>query len=182
MVAYDKPWLALGDQVERLVEHGLDVGDEGRAASVLAAIGYYRLTGYLYPFRTSEEYVDEDGRRRIRVLSDFLPGTRPAHAEAVIDFDRRLRMLVLDGLERIEVAIRMRIGYVLGKRSAFAYEDPSCSTQSFTAAGSGPTPSKHMQWLERAAMLFRSFPTSHALTIESLGTPPHWGTLELWRA
>jgi abortive infection bacteriophage resistance protein len=151
MVEYSKPWLSVESQVDRLVEHGLDVGDRGHAARVLEAIGYYRLTGYLYPFRKSEEY-DDDGRTHVRVLSDFRPGTRLAHAEEIIDFDRRLRMLVLDGLERIEVAVRMRIGYVLGRSASFAYEDPSLFMSAFTADGTDirdPRPSKHVQWLQR---------------------------------
>ncbi|RJF41164.1 Abi family protein [Actinomyces sp. 2119] len=66
--------------------------------------------------------------------------------------DRRLRMLVMDGVERIEVAIRMQIGYVLGRRSPFAYEDPDCFTKAFTAEGTDvrdPAPSRHVQWLQR---------------------------------
>lgn len=152
MVEYSKPWLPVEQQVERLVEHGLDVGDREHAARVLEAIGYYRLTGYLYPFRKSEEYLDDDDRTRIRVLSGFRPETRLAHAEEIIDFDRQLRMLVLDGLERIEIAVRMRIGYVLGRSTIFAYEDPSLFMTAFTADGTDirkPTPSKHVQWLQR---------------------------------
>src|SRR5699024_2782136 len=70
----------------------------------------------------------------------------------IIDFDRRLRMLAMEGVERIEVAVRMRVGYVLGRRSAFAYEDPSCFTAAFTAQTTDtrdPSPSQHMQWLQR---------------------------------
>lgn len=151
-VEYSKPWLPVEAQVDRLVEHGLDVGDREHAARVLEAIGYYRLTGYLYPFRESKEYVDDEGRTRIRVLSDFRPGTRLAHAEEIIDFDRQLRMLAPDGLERIEVAVRMRMGYVLGRSAIFAYEDPSLFMSSFTADGTDirvPTPSKHVQSLQR---------------------------------
>jgi abortive infection bacteriophage resistance protein len=152
MVEYSKPWLPVDQQVRRLVEHGLSIGDEGHASAVLQAIGYYRLTGYLYPFRMSEQYIDGAGRTRIRVLSDYRPGTTLTQAVEIIDFDRRLRMLVLDALERIEVAVRMRIGYVLGRTSAFAHEDPSCFTQSFTAEVTDtqdPVPSKHAQWLLR---------------------------------
>lgn len=152
MRPYDKPWLSLDDQVKRLAEHGLEGTDEARTASVLAAVGYYRLTGYLYPFRTSVQEQDGAGRLRTRVLSGYRPGTRLSHAEAIIDFDRRLRLLALDGLERIEVAVRMRVGYVLGRRSAFAYEDPSSFTEAFTASATdlrAPAPSNHVRWLER---------------------------------
>ncbi|GBG39419.1 Abi family protein [Mycobacterium montefiorense] len=144
--------MSVGQQVERLAKHGLEVGDTAHADRVLGSIGYYRLTGYLYPFRTSEEYFDEDGRTRIRVLSDFQPGTALMHAEKIIDFDRRLRILVLDGLEHVEVAARMRIGYVVGRASPFAYEDPTYFTHTFTADGTdvrAPSPSKHVQWLQR---------------------------------
>ncbi|WP_026821159.1 Abi family protein [Arthrobacter castelli] len=152
MVEYTKPWLSLEQQVEQLASRGVDVGDRTRAVAVLKSVGYYRLTGYLYPFRESEQYVDDEGRTRTRVLSGYRPGTSLDHAEAVIDFDRRLRMLVMDGVERIEVAVRMRVGYVLGRRSAFAHEDPSCFTPAFTMESTDtriPAPSKHVQWLER---------------------------------
>lgn len=51
MVAYDKPWLSVTEQVERLTEHGLEIRDQARASRLLEAVGYYRLTGYLYLFR-----------------------------------------------------------------------------------------------------------------------------------
>lgn len=148
---YSKPWLSLEQQIERLASRGIDVGDPDRAISLLKAVGYYRLTGYLYSFRESEHYFD-DGRTRTRVLSTYRPGTTLGHAESIIDFDRRLRMLVMDGVERIEVAMRMRIGYVLGRSSAFAHEDPACFTHAFTAESTDmryPGPSKHVQWLQR---------------------------------
>jgi abortive infection bacteriophage resistance protein len=49
----------------------------------------------------------------------------------VIEFDRRLRLLVLDGVERIEVAARMQVGYALGRRSAFAHLDAATFVPSF---------------------------------------------------
>lgn len=155
MVEYTKPWLSLEQQVERLASRGVDVGDRDRAAAVLRAVGYYRLTGYLYPFRKSEQYIDDEGRARTRVLSGYRTGTSLDHAEEIIDFDRRLRMLVMDGVERIEVAVRMQLGYVLGRTSAFAHEDPTCFTEAFTDEGTDPesgepVPSSHARWLERA--------------------------------
>ncbi|WP_139738366.1 Abi family protein [Actinomyces wuliandei] len=86
------------------------------------------------------------------MLSRYAAGTTLGHAEEVIDFDRRLRMLVMDGVERIEVAVRMQVGHVLGRRSPFAYEDPACFTKAFTAQSTDardPAPSRHVQWLQR---------------------------------
>src|SRR5699024_12284699 len=72
--------------------------------------------------------------------------------ESIIDFDRDLRLLVMEVVERIEVAVRMRAGYVLGRLSAFAHEDPACFDDSFTKARTDsrdPRPSKHVEWLQR---------------------------------
>ncbi|MFD7306955.1 Abi family protein [Promicromonospora sp. NPDC059942] len=152
MAEYAKPWLSVDEQIDRLAGHGIGIEDRSRATSVLQSVGYYRLTGYLYPFRKSEQHLDDEGRTRIRVLSDYQAGTTLRHAEDIIDFDRQLRMLVMDGVERIEVAVRMRIGYVLGRRSPFSYEDPNCFTEAFTAESTDdrdPAPSRHVQWLQR---------------------------------
>ncbi len=97
MVEYTKPWLSLEQQFERLASRGVDTGNPDHAVALLKAIGYYR---------------------RARVLGVYRPGTSLDHAEAIIDFDRQLRMLVLDGVERIEVAVRMQVGYVLRARGS----------------------------------------------------------------
>lgn len=149
---YTKKWLPLEEQVNRLVQRGLEVDDPARAVWLLQSIGYYRVTGYLYPFLMSEEYVDSEDRTRTRVLNEYRSGTTLHHAESIIDFDRHLRLLVMEGVERIEVAVRMRIGYVLGRTSAFAHEDRACFDDSFTWASTDsrdPRPSKQVEWLER---------------------------------
>lgn len=149
---YTKRWLPLEAQVERLAQRGLEVDDPARAVGLLQSIGYYRVTGYLYPFLESDEYVDDEGHTKTRVLDKYRPGTELHHAESIIDFDRQLRLLVMDGVERIEVAVRMRTGYVLGRASAFAHEDPACFDDSFTRANTDsrdPQPSKQVAWLER---------------------------------
>jgi abortive infection bacteriophage resistance protein len=154
MVEYRKPWLSLEQQVDRLASRGVDVGEPERAMSLLKAIGYYRLTGYLYPFRTSEPFLDNEGRTRLRVLGRYQPGTTLQNVKSLIDFDRCLRMAVMDGVERIEVAARMQIGYVLGRSSAFAHEDPASFTRTFIETTADPEtrepmPSPHATWLQR---------------------------------
>lgn len=74
---------------------------------------------------------------------------------AIIDFDRDLRVLVLDGMERIEVSFRSQLGYHLGQRSAFAHLDPASFIASFTApqtepGSTQPASSKHEEWIARA--------------------------------
>lgn len=151
-MGYEKEWLPLDKQVERLVDRGLYVEDHEVALRLLKSIGYYRLTGYLYPFLESTVDRDENGKLRTTVLSRYKPGTTLEDAVSVIDFDRKLRILTLEGLERIEVAMRMQIGYVLGRSSTFAHEDSLCFVDSFTESTTDsrcPEASRHVQWLQR---------------------------------
>ena len=154
MAEYTKQWLSVEDQVEKLASRGVDVPEDGSGPQRLRQVGYYRLTGYLYPFRRSQTYLDENGRARVRVLSRYRAGTSLRDAAALIDFDRRLRMLILEGIERIEISLRMQIGYVLGRRSAFAHLEPGTFVAAFTDTPvdpetGAPLPSRHGQWMTR---------------------------------
>lgn len=154
MAEYTKKWLSVDDQIEKLASRGVEIHDSVSCKQLLRAVGYYRLTGYLYSFRESETYVDEDERPKIRVLNRYRQGTSMRDAAALIDFDRQLRMLVLDGIERIEVSLRMQVGFVLGRRSAFAHFDPTSFVDAFTENRTDPetgesTPSKHQEWLDQ---------------------------------
>lgn len=93
---YAKPPLDLEAQVALLHARGMS-GDEARMRRRLASVSYYRLSGYWYPFRLPDD--------------SFKPGTS---FDVVWDryvFDRRLRLIVMDALERIEVAIRAKLSY-----------------------------------------------------------------------
>jgi len=157
MGEYTKPWLSLDEQVDRLANQGVDVGARQQAVALLSAVGYYRLTGYLYPFRRSEQVEGSDGAAETKILGTYVPGTSLAHIARVIDFDRDLRTLVLEGVERVEVAVRMRVGYVLGRRSRFAHEDAATFLPMFTTpqldetSGWRTRPSKQGEWLGRVA-------------------------------
>lgn len=142
---YSKPWLAIEEQITRLRARGLDIPDDGEAAAVLGEVGYYRLTGYLHPFRVST--MPHDGTAPV-IREEYRPGTRLADGVALMEFDQDLRLLVLEGVERIEVAVRTRMGHVLGRQSAFAHEDPDLFTAAFTTPDVDGT-SRHGVWLAR---------------------------------
>lgn len=157
MSEYTKPWSSLEEQVEKLAARGVDVEPRERTVALLGAVGYYRLTGYLYPLRKSEKYIGEEGQTKTKILSDYRPGASVQYVAQVINFDRHLRLLVMDGVERFEVAFRMRIGYVLGRRSAFAHLKPENFLPNFVVnqkddeTGWLTQPSKHTEWLQRVA-------------------------------
>lgn len=147
---YEKPWLSIDAQIEKLRGRGLVVNDEALAADVLREVGYYRLTGYLHPLRESRSSADETGRTRVVVLDPYRRGTRLDHAVDLLEFDRRLRSLVIEGVDRIEVALRAQVGHVFGRRSPFAHEDQASFTTAFTEPDDGTTTgTRHGDWLER---------------------------------
>jgi abortive infection bacteriophage resistance protein len=151
---YTKPWLSIHEQLAKLESRGVDIGDRQAGFKLLSAVGYYRVTGYLYPLRESEAYIDDDGRQRNRIHNRYHPGTTLEYAETLVSFDRELRMLVLDGIERIEISLRTQIGYTLGKRSGFAHLDSANFVNAFTEDLINPltgdlSASKHKRWIER---------------------------------
>lgn len=150
MVEYPKPWASIETQISILKQYGLLITNDESCAQTLRTIGYYRFTGYLYPFRESETYFSHEKQRElVKVLENYRTGAKDEDGLALIEFDRRLRLIVLAGVEKIELALRTQIGYVTGKQSTFAQLDPSIFVQSFTDKGSGTGESKHDEWLRR---------------------------------
>jgi len=49
-----KPALIVYEQLEKLREKGVTIEDDVHAAGILNRISYYRLLGYLWPFKDSE--------------------------------------------------------------------------------------------------------------------------------
>lgn len=99
---FSKPAISLDDQVALLQSRGLLIEDEARAKHYLRHIGYYRLSGYSLVFQVG---YNSDGHHRFHPDASF---------DAILDlyvFDRKLRLHMLDALERIEVAARAAISH-----------------------------------------------------------------------
>lgn len=105
---YDKPALSLDELVDRLEGRGLVIPDRARARRYLRNIGYFRLSAYVRPFR-------EDPK-----ADALVPGTSFDEVLELYVFDRKLRLLALDALERVEVAIRAALIDHMGT----TYDDP----------------------------------------------------------
>lgn len=182
MDPYDKPWLSVADQLERLRERGLVIADADRAAAVLREVGYYRFTGYLHPFRTSSTTHGADGRTGLLVGETFHPGTNFTDAEALLAFDRRLRLLVLEAVERIEVAIRSQLAHTLGRSSPFAHEHAENFTSTFTeTSATDSSSSPHERWLLRLQERQRSSDEAFVTHFRERydGRMPIWAVIEV---
>lgn len=92
------------------------VVDHPAAEAILSRVSFYRLSAYWYPFKLPASAG--------AAPSALVPGTTFESVVALYDFDRQLRLLVLDALERVEVAIRTTVTYHLGMTyGAFGHED-----------------------------------------------------------
>ena len=104
---YSKPPLTIDEQVELLLKRGMD-GNPDVMAQRLTAVNYYRLSGYWHTFRNPDD--------------TFKPGTTFDLVWNTYVFDRHLRLLVMDAIERIEIAVRSLMAYHHAhEHGAFAY-------------------------------------------------------------
>ena len=114
-----KPPLTVPGQLNLLKSRGMVVADEARAVRVLQNINYYRLRAYWLPFEAPELSGTAEGEHL------FKPGTDFDAVVSLYVFDRKLRLLLLEAIERVEIAIRTHWAQVLAdKYGAHAYLDP----------------------------------------------------------
>lgn len=93
MKTYSKTFLDYDELAERAISRGLVVPSKDYLVSVLKRISYYRLTGYVFPFKIS-------------LSDDYLPGTT---IEGVLDryyFDDDLRKITFNALTEVEIQLR----------------------------------------------------------------------------
>lgn len=114
----------------------------------------------------------------------FAPGTKFAQARDLYVCDKRLRLLMLDALERVEVALRTDIAAVLGPVPPFAHRDPALLEGRFAREpGRGRGETDHAAWLrkldETTDRSREDFVRHHRR--RDPGAPlPVWMAVELW--
>ena len=110
---YTKPALPIANQIKLLESRNLIIADPKKAEQYLSDISYYRLSGYMYPFK------------------DLATGNFVGDVtfEEIIDlylFDKELRLLVFDAIETIEIAFRTQLIYQAAiSGGAFWFEEAS---------------------------------------------------------
>jgi abortive infection bacteriophage resistance protein len=92
---------SVADQIALLKKRGMLFNDEQSAHHFLKNISYYRLKGYWWDMQDDI------------ALHTLKPNT---YFEDIIErynFDRRLRLILFDAIERIEIALRTKMIYHL---------------------------------------------------------------------
>jgi abortive infection bacteriophage resistance protein len=184
MSTYTKPHLSFANQLKVLIDRGMEVTDEAAALDYLRRIGYYRLSAYWYPLRKFEARANGPaGRPQFVRANDFLAGSRFVDVADLYVFDKKLRLLVLDAIERLEVAVRVDIAHHLGKSDRFAQVNPDFFNAGFTKkinAKNGET--SHQTWLRKHDKLVADSREMFAVHFKTkYGLPlPIWASIELW--
>lgn len=91
-------------QLALLQQRGMIVEDAAEARFYLQHLNYYRLCAYWLPFEADH------------AAHSFRQGTSFAEVLGLYIFDRELRLLVLDAVERLEVSVRSQWAYQLAHR------------------------------------------------------------------
>lgn len=100
-VSYTKPALSYADQLQQVKSRGLIVTDEKEFLRLLEMKSYYRLSGYWYPLLADKQN------------HFFKPGARFETAWQMVQFDRELRQLVINEMEKVEITVRSKMIYIL---------------------------------------------------------------------
>ena len=137
-----KPAATIAQQIDRLRSRGMEV-DEDLAQRWFENVSYYRLSAYWYPARQ----FTPQGKRS----DDFVAGTSFNDVVALYEADRKLRTLVHDGMERVEIAMRTHIGELLCASDPLAYTHPDRFRPTFN----------HARWIATAHKRIKRVGSSH---------------------
>jgi len=165
--SFAKPATTIEDQLQRLVARGMIISDPDLARRWLSTVSYYRLGAYWLSFETPPSSEQTRSRR-------FKDGTR---FEDIIDlyvFDRKLRLLVTEAIERNEIALRCAWVYEM----ANAYGPHSYLDANIFDFGLGYA--KKLAKLEaRVAQSNETFIKHYLRTYDDPVLPPLWAVSEL---
>lgn len=97
-IQFTKPYKTPTELVQLLKSRGLSVSNDSKAEHYLEHIGYYRLSAYMYPFlkMPKEQHLYKIGASFNKVMMLYR-------------FDKKLRLLIFNEIEKVEVAIRSAI-------------------------------------------------------------------------
>lgn len=168
---YNKAPLSFQEQINRLKSRGLNFEDEPKAIEYLKEISYYRLSAYFLPYQM--------------VKDTFNNGVSFKQIIKTYAFDRELRLLVFDCIERIEVAIRTQFIYQMAVKYNDAHWHDNQSyfiTPYYNKIGKKVDPFNDFQGIMSRAKTARRpevFIKHYLDNYGSPSNPPAWMSFEL---
>ena len=105
-IIFPKTYLSPADIVALLTNRGLGIANPGRAEHYIRNIGYYRLSAYLYPLLQMPKEA-----HRYKTRSKF------QDALNLYRFDKKLRLILFNEIEKVEVALRSALANVVAEET-----------------------------------------------------------------
>ena len=129
---YTKPALNYTEQLNKLKGCGMTIIDDEMALGYLSSVSYYRLSAYWYFFRNNSG----SGKKS----NIFRPDTCFEDVIQLYSFDKRLRYLMMNALEFIEISLRTKLTYHFAMRyGPFGHTNASNFHPKF----------RHQEWLSK---------------------------------
>ncbi|EJO9866795.1 Abi family protein [Vibrio vulnificus] len=192
-----KEYKSYDELLNLLKQRGMSIECDDRAKRKLAQVGYYRLSGFSYSCRQLQK--KEDGQlelcnvmRTPKRENYFIAGTSFNSVFNLYLFDKRLRVLMMDALERIEVHTRALVAHEIGKGhkkepgtgklvpDPMAWQDPTYINPKHLLTKQGRK-SDWDKWIENHEKLIQRSREDciewHKRTKKSM---PFWVVIEAW--
>lgn len=184
-----KPFKTYSQLVTIVESRGMLIEDSNRAERKLAQVGYYRLSGFSYPCRD----FDRDSTGQVKIcpkrktplrLNTFLPDTSFDKVFDLYLFDKQLRQIIIDAIERVEICLRSIIAHELSHNDPLAYEDAKFINPKWTQTFYPRPGQQRNSWLEWQSRHIRKINESREECIlwhTKRGCPiPFWVVIEAW--
>jgi len=108
-VNYNLPPLTFEEQTDLLIKRGLNC-ERSKVVEILKSVSYYRLGEYFNYFKNADGNFRENNSFN-KIWRSYT-------------FDRQLRLIILDALERVEIALKTDVSYLHShKYGPFGYLD-----------------------------------------------------------
>ncbi len=160
---YNKKYSTPEELIELLQRRGLVIENKDNALCSIRSVGYYRLSAYLYPFL-----------RMPKTNHIFKEGCRFEQVMLIYTFDRQLRLLIFDQIERIEIAVRSAIVNITSKDT----NNPFWMTDERTYANKDKF-KKTMELIDKELQSTREEFIKHFRGTYSNPYPPAWMLSEI---
>jgi abortive infection bacteriophage resistance protein len=160
---FSKRAYTIQEQINQLKERGLEINDSDNAEHFLSQISYYRLAGYWWPMQSDKE------------THVFKPNSRFLDVIALYNFDRELRILLFDVIEKIEISLRTKLIYHLSHEfDPWWFQNPSIFSNTTELV---KTLASLSEEIDRSKDTFiKEHKKKHK---DDLRFPPAWKALEL---
>ncbi len=109
-ISFGKGYKTSSELISLLESRGLTITDRKQAQLYIESIGYYRLSAYMYPFLECP-----------KTLHHYKLGASFDKVMRLYRFDKKLRILLFNELEKIEIAVREAVMNITAERTGDIY-------------------------------------------------------------